>query len=112
MTRFNPLYIYGGTGLGKTHIIQAIGHRILEIFPDKRIMYATSEKFTSDFINSISSNSITDFTRVYRNVDVLIIDDIQFFTGKESTQEQFFHTFNALYHIGKQIILSSDCSPE
>lgn len=112
MTKYNPLYIYGGTGLGKTHIIQAIGHQILNQYPEKRVMYATSEKFTSDFINSISSSSITDFTRVYRDVDVLIIDDIQFFTGKESTQEQFFHTFNSLYHLGKQIILSSDRSPK
>lgn len=112
MTKYNPLYIYGGTGLGKTHIIQAIGHKILEQYPEKRVMYATSEKFTSDFISSISSNSITGFTRVYRDVDVLIIDDIQFFTGKESTQEQFFHTFNTLYHLGKQIVLSSDRSPK
>ena len=112
LTKYNPLYIYGGTGLGKTHIIQAIGHNILEQFPDKRVMYATSEQFTSDFINSISSNSIANFTRVYRDVDVLIIDDIQFFTGKESTQEQFFHTFNTLYHLGKQIILSSDRPPK
>ncbi len=112
MTKYNPLYIYGGTGLGKTHIVQAIGHRILEMFPQKRVMYATSEKFTSDFIASISNSSIANFTRVYRDVDVLIIDDIQFFTGKESTQEQFFHTFNTLYHLGKQIVLSSDRSPK
>ena len=110
-TRYNPLYIYGGTGLGKTHIVQAIGNNILEHFPDKRVFYATSEKFTSDFIAAISDRTINDFTRVYRDVDVLIIDDIQFFTGKESTQEQFFHTFNALYHDGKQIILSSDRPP-
>jgi len=112
LTKYNPLYIYGGTGLGKTHIIQAIGHKILEQFPDKKVMYATSERFTSDFISSISSHSVADFTRNYRDVDVLIIDDIQFFTGKESTQEQFFHTFNTLYHLGKQIILSSDRSPK
>ncbi len=111
MTRYNPLYIYGGTGLGKTHIVQAIGHEILESFPDKRIMYATSEKFTSDFISAISDRSVSDFTRFYRDVDCLIIDDIQFFTGKEGTQEQFFHTFNALYHCGKQIILTSDRPP-
>lgn len=110
-TRYNPLYIYGGTGLGKTHIVQAIGHRILELFPNKRVLYGTSEKFTSDFIASISEGSIAEFTRSYRDVDVLIIDDIQFFTGKESTQEQFFHTFNTLYHYGKQIILSSDRPP-
>lgn len=110
-TRYNPLFIYGGTGLGKTHIVQAIGNKILEDFPNKRIFYATSEKFTSDFIAAISDRSIADFTRMYRDVDVLIIDDIQFFTGKESTQEQFFHTFNTLYHNGKQIILSSDRPP-
>ncbi|HUV29579.1 MAG TPA: chromosomal replication initiator protein DnaA [Acidobacteriota bacterium] len=111
MTKYNPLYIYGGTGLGKTHIIQAIGHQIIGFFPDKRVIYATSEKFTSDFITAISERSMADFTRMYRNVDVLIIDDIQFFTGKEGTQEQFFHTFNSLYHTGKQIILSSDRPP-
>ncbi len=110
-TRYNPLFIYGGTGLGKTHIVQAIGHRILEMFPNKRVLYGTSEKFTSDFISSISEGSIADFTRSYRDVDVLIIDDIQFFTGKESTQEQFFHTFNTLYHFGKQIVLSADRPP-
>ena len=112
MTKYNPLYIYGGTGLGKTHIVQAVGHKILEFFPNKRVMYATSEKFTSDFIDAIADRSISDFTKMYRDVDVLIIDDIQFFTGKESTQEQFFHTFNALYHSGKQIILTSDRPPK
>ncbi len=111
LTRYNPLFIYGGTGLGKTHIVQAIGKRILNNFASKRIIYATSEKFTSDFISSISSRTVSDFTRVYRDVDVLIIDDIQFFTGKESTQEQFFHTFNTLHHFGKQIVLTSDRPP-
>ena len=111
-TKYNPLYIYGGTGLGKTHIIQAIGNRILDMFPKKRVMYATSEQFTSDFIAAISDRSVNDFTKIYRDVDALIIDDIQFFTGKESTQEQFFHTFNSLYHSGKQIILSSDRPPK
>ena len=108
LTKYNPLLIYGGTGLGKTHIAQAIGNSILAAFPLKRVIYATSEKFTSDFISAISSRSIPDFTRAYRDVDVLIIDDIQFFSGKESTQEQFFHTFNTLHHLGKQIILTSD----
>ena len=112
MTRYNPLLIYGGTGLGKTHIVQAIGNHILEQYPNKRIMYATSEKFTSDFISAIGERTISDFTRMYRDGDVLIIDDIQFFTGKESTQEQFFHTFNTLYHAGKQIILTSDRPPK
>ncbi len=111
MTRYNPLFIYGGTGLGKTHIVQAIGHEIVANQAAKRVIYATSEKFTSDFIAAISDRSISDFTRMYRDVDVLIIDDIQFFTGKEGTQEQFFHTFNSLYHCGKQIILTSDRSP-
>jgi len=111
MTRYNPLYIYGGTGLGKTHIIQAIGHEILANYPSKRVVYATSEKFTSDFINAISDHSIADFTRYYRDIDVLLVDDIQFFTGKEGTQEQFFHTFNALHQSGKQIVLSSDRPP-
>lgn len=112
MSRYNPLFIYGGTGLGKTHIVQAIGHEIVSVFPAKRVVYATSEKFTSDFIAAISERSIADFTRHYREVDCLIIDDIQFFTGKEGTQEQFFHTFNALYHAGKQIILTSDRPPK
>jgi chromosomal replication initiator protein len=112
MTKYNPLYIYGGTGLGKTHIAQAIGHEILDNYPSKRVMYATSEKFTSDFISAISDRSIADFTRYYRDVDVLLIDDIQFFAGKEGTQEQFFHTFNALHQSGKQIVLTSDRSPK
>ncbi len=112
MTKYNPLYIYGGTGLGKTHICHAIGNEIVKAFPEKRVMYATSEKFTNDFIAAISDRSIADFTKMYRDVDVLIIDDIQFFTGKESTQEQFFHTFNVLYHSGKQIILTSDRPPK
>ena len=112
MTKYNPLYIYGGTGLGKTHLCHAMGNEIADAFPGKRVMYATSEKFTSDFISAISDRTVVDFTRVYRDVDVLIIDDIQFFTGKESTQEQFFHTFNVLYHSGKQIILTSDRSPK
>lgn len=112
MTKYNPLYIYGGTGLGKTHIIQAIGHEILDNYPSKRVMYATSEKFTSDFISAISDRSVADFTRYYRDVDVLLIDDIQFFAGKEGTQEQFFHTFNALHQTGKQIVLTSDRPPK
>lgn len=112
MTKYNPLYIYGGTGLGKTHLCHAMGNEVADAFPGKRVMYATSEKFTSDFISAISDRTVVDFTRVYRDVDVLIIDDIQFFTGKESTQEQFFHTFNVLYHSGKQIILTSDRPPK
>jgi len=112
LTKYNPLYIYGGVGLGKTHLLQAIGLFILQHNPNKKVIYATSEKFTSDFINSISGNTTTDFINMYRNVDVLLIDDAQFFAGKESTQEQFFHTFNALYNVGKQIVLSSDRAPK
>jgi chromosomal replication initiator protein len=111
-TKYNPLYIYGGVGLGKTHLLQAIGHYIINDDPGKRVIYATSEKFTSDFINSISSNTTTNFINIYRNVDALLIDDTQFFAGKESTQEQFFHTFNTLYNVGKQIVLTSDRAPK
>lgn len=111
-TKYNPLYIYGGVGLGKTHLLQAIGHRIISNHPGKKVIYATSEKFTSDFINSISSNTTTEFINMYRSVDALLIDDTQFFAGKESTQEQFFHTFNTLYNVGKQIVLTSDRVPK
>lgn len=111
-TKYNPLLIYGGTGLGKTHLAQAIGHFVHEEFPQKKAIYATSEKFTSDFINSISNKRISDFTSLYRSADVLLIDDIQFFSGKESTQEQFFHTFNDLFHSGKQIVMTSDRHPQ
>lgn len=111
-TKYNPLYIYGGVGLGKTHLLQGIGHHIQQRDPSKRVVYATSEKFTSDFIDSISGNTTNEFTSNYRNVDVLLIDDTQFFAGKESTQEQFFHTFNTLYNVGKQIVLTSDRAPK
>jgi chromosomal replication initiator protein len=111
-TNYNPLLLYGGTGLGKTHLIQAIGHYIYDNFPSRRVMYATSEKFTSDFINSISNGTIANFTSQYRSVDILLIDDVQFFSGKESTQEQFFHTFNDLHQSGRQIVLSSDRHPK
>jgi chromosomal replication initiator protein len=111
-TSYNPLLLYGGTGLGKTHLIQAIGHYIYDKHPQKRSMYATSEKFTSDFINSISNGTIGNFTALYRSADILLVDDIQFFSGKESTQEQFFHTFNDLFQSGKQIVLTSDRHPK
>lgn len=110
-TKFNPLYIYGGVGLGKTHLVQAIGHFAKDEYENIKVLYVTSEKFTNDFITSITSNTIQDFVNLYRNVDVLLLDDIQFFTGKESTQVQFFHTFNVLYQNGKQIVLTSDRPP-
>ncbi len=109
--RYNPLMIYGGTGLGKTHIVQAIGHEIAETMDGRRVLYATSEQFTSDFIRAVQTHRVNDFSQVYREVDLLIIDDIQFLAGKEGTQEQFFHTFNQLYHDQKQIILTSDRAP-
>ena len=108
---FNPLIIYGGTGLGKTHLLHAIGNRVLETTTDKRIIIATSEKFTLDFVNGLRKNRTVEFARQYRNADLLLIDDIQFFRGKEQTQEQFFHTFNELYQSGKQIVLTADRYP-
>ena len=108
---FNPLIIYGGTGLGKTHLLHAIGNRMLETQPDKRIVIATSEKFTLDFVNGLRKNRTIEFAQQYRKADILLIDDIQFFRGKEQTQEQFFHTFNELYQAGKQIVLTADRYP-
>ncbi|MFH2056871.1 MAG: chromosomal replication initiator protein DnaA [bacterium] len=109
--RYNPLFIYGGVGLGKTHLVQAIGNQINYELNGHKILYATSEDFTNDFIRSLGSKSVHEFAQSYRSVDVLLLDDIQFFTGKESTQEQFFHTFNALHQAGKQIVLTADRPP-
>lgn len=111
-TAFNPLVIYGGVGLGKTHLIQAVGNSILTRDPSKKVYYVSSEKFTIDFVDSIEKNKTIDFSTFYRSVDVLIVDDIQFFTGKERTQDMFFHTFNTLHQLKKQIILSSDRQPK
>jgi len=110
-TPFNPLVIYSNPGLGKTHLIQAIGNHILKTQPKMKVIYATSEKFMLDFINSIQNNSSTKFTQYYRNVDILILDDVQFFQSKEQTQEQFFHLFNDLFQQGKQIVLTTDRHP-
>ncbi len=111
-TAFNPFLIYGGVGLGKTHLIQAIGNYALENGTARSIAYVSSERFTSDFVRSIKSNSAGDFSLKYRNIDLLIVDDVQFFGGKEKTQEEFFHVFNALQQAGKQIILSADRPPK
>ena len=108
---YNPLFIYGGVGLGKTHLMHAIGNRILENNPKSNVLYVTSEKFTNQFINSIKDNKTEIFKNKYRNIDVLLIDDIQFIAGKDRVQEEFFHTFNTLREEGKQIIISSDKPP-
>lgn len=110
-TRYNPLMIYGNSGLGKTHLAHAIGNHIVRHNKSMKVRYSNSEKFTQDFIDAIRNNKVSDFTTFYRNVDVLIIDDIQFLAGKEKTQDHFFHTFNFLHQSGKQIIITSDKSP-
>lgn len=111
-TSFNPFFIYGGVGLGKTHLIQSIGNSILEKFPEKKVIYLSSDSFTVEFVEAIQSNKVNDFSGFYRNMDVLIIDDIQFLMGKEKTQDLFFHIFNTLHQSRKQIILSSDKPPK
>lgn len=111
-TSYNPLFLYGGVGLGKTHLMHAIGNEILQNNTDKKVLYVTSEKFTNEFINCIKDNKNEQFRNKYRNIDVLLIDDIQFIAGKERVQEEFFHTFNALHENGCQIIMSSDKPPK
>ncbi len=110
-TAFNPILIYGGVGLGKTHLIHAIGNSIRTGSDDLSVLYVSSERFTNDFVTSIQHNNVRKFSQFYRGIDVLIIDDVQFFGGKEKTQEEFFHIFNELHQIGKQIVLSADRPP-
>ncbi len=109
---YNPLFIYGGVGLGKTHLIQAIGNDIKNKFPDKKILYVSCENFTNEFIGSISTGRIKEFKKKYRNIDVFLVDDIQFLSHKEGTQEEFFHTFNALHQSNRQIVITSDRVPK
>lgn len=109
---YNPLFLYGGVGLGKTHLLQAVGHEILRRSPEKRVLFVTCEKFSNDYIQAVRSGRAKELKDTYRSVDVLIIDDVQFLSSKEGTQEEFFHTFNALHQTNRQLIISSDRPPK
>lgn len=108
---YNPFYIYGGVGLGKTHLVNAVGNAILRKNPGKKVLYVTTESFLNEMVNAIKFNKMSEFRERHRSIDVLIVDDIQFLSKKERTQEEFFHTFNTLFESGKQIVLTSDCAP-
>lgn len=109
---YNPLFIYGGVGLGKTHLLQSLGNEVLKNYPEKRVKYITSERFTGELVESIKNQSVDQFKAAYEQIDLLIIDDVQFLSGREKTQNEFFHIFNALYQINKQIVISSDRPPK
>ena len=111
-TSYNPLFLYGGVGLGKTHLMHAIGNEVINLYSDKKVLYVTSEQFTNEFINCLRDNKVEQFRTKYRNIDVLLIDDIQFIAGKERVQEEFFHTFNTLHDNGCQIVMTSDKPPK
>jgi chromosomal replication initiator protein len=109
---YNPLFIYGGVGLGKTHLMQAVGNEVAKRTPDAKILYVTSERFTNEFVAAVQQGKADNFKNLYRSVDVLLVDDIQFLAGKEGTQEEFFHTFNALHQNNKQVVMTSDRLPK
>lgn len=111
VTSFNPLMLYGGVGVGKTHLVQAVGNEIKKSLPDKIVLYVDQNDFTSQFLNALQNNKLHDFQNFYLQVDLLILDDVQFLAGREKTQEMFFHIFNQLHQSGKQIIMTSDCPP-
>ena len=110
-TKYNPLFVYGGVGIGKTHLIQAVGNSLLAADPKRKVVYISSEQFVQEFVDALRFKKTAEFAKNYRSCDVLIIDDVQFIAGKEKMQEEFFHTFNALYQANKQIIISSDKPP-
>ncbi|MDP2735733.1 MAG: DnaA/Hda family protein, partial [bacterium] len=109
---YNPLFVYGGVGLGKTHLLQAMGNQIVKDFPKKKLKYISSERFTSSVVSAIRNKNVDALRSMYRELDILVIDDVQFLAGKDKTQEELFHTFNTLYEAGKQIIFSSDRPPK